>query len=371
MKCPRFPARELDAQQTFRNFKPERQPRSNSALLDQDGCARTQDRSSRPLAEAVPPRLYGGTERVVSWLTEELVELGHHVTLFASGDSLTSADLEAATPVALRLARDHRDPMLAYAVLLAKIAEKSGEFNVIHCHVDWQHIPLLQKAKAPFLTTLHGRLDLPDLERAIQCFDQAPFVSDPDFQRDPLPLANWIGNCSTMECRNAFSDRARTSRLPCLPGRITPKGPKSRYGWRRQRACLLKIAAKIEDADADYFQSCVKPLLDGTRVWSSLARSAKATRMISRRRDRSAVSDTARTVRAGDIEAMACGTPVIAFRRGSVAEVLEQGLSGFIVDPADEQGALDALGRLIRLTAVRSERLLSALHRPTNGRGLS
>lgn len=121
-----------------------------------------------PLAEAVPPKFYGGTERVVSWLTEELVRLGHDVTLFATGDSTTSAELEPATPIALRLAPERQDPMLAYAVMMAKVATRIAEFDVVHCHVDWQHIPLLKSLQARFLTTLHGRLDLPELVPAIE-----------------------------------------------------------------------------------------------------------------------------------------------------------------------------------------------------------
>ena len=302
-----------------------------------------------PLAEAVPPRLYGGTERVVSWLTEELVELGHHVTLFASGDSLTSADLEAATPVALRLAPDHRDPMLAYAVLLAKIAERAAEFDVVHCHVDWQHIPLLQSVKVPFLTTLHGRLDLPDLGRAIEYFEKAPFVSISDSQRDPLPLANWIGTVHHGMPERLFRPCYAPQGYLAFLGRITPeKGPDIAIRLARAAGVPLKIAAKIDDADADYFQSCVKPLLDGDAGVEFIGEIGEGDKndFLGNARALLFPIDWPEPFGLVMIEAMACGTPVIAFRRGSVAEVLEQGVSGFIVEPADEQGALDALRRL-------------------------
>ena len=145
-----------------------------------------------PLAESVPPKLYGGTERVVSWLTEELVALGHDVTLFASGDSRTTAKLVAAHPRALRLSRPRSDAAAACAVLLDAVAERAGEFDVIHCHVDWVHLPLLRRLRTPFLTTLHGRLDLPDLQLTTQRFPDAPFVSISHSQRAPLPGMNWL-----------------------------------------------------------------------------------------------------------------------------------------------------------------------------------
>ena len=145
-----------------------------------------------PLAEAVPPKLYGGTERVVYWLTEELVEMGHEVTLFASGDSVTSANLEPISPKALRLDRNSPDPMLVYAAMLARVADLSDQFDVVHAHIDWIHIPLLRSLGVPFVTTLHGRLDHPALATlCTSCFPGARFVSISDAQRNPLPHVNW------------------------------------------------------------------------------------------------------------------------------------------------------------------------------------
>src|SRR5437763_4816164 len=146
-----------------------------------------------PLVESVPPKLYGGTERVISWLTEELVAAGHEVTLFASGDSKTSAALVPVWPRALRLAKPRADPVAAEAVLLECLAEQAANFDIIHCHIDWVHLPLLRRLGVPFLTTLHGRLDIPGLSTAIRAFPDAPLISISDNQRIPLGGANWLG----------------------------------------------------------------------------------------------------------------------------------------------------------------------------------
>jgi hypothetical protein len=146
-----------------------------------------------PLAESVPPKLYGGTERVIAWLTDELIDLGHQVTLFASGDSATRAELVAVWPRALRLGRPRTDPMAAHAALLEAMAQRAGEFDIIHCHIDWTHLPLLSRNSTLFVTTFHGRLDLPGLSSVVQKFPAAPFVSISDNQRLPLKEANLAG----------------------------------------------------------------------------------------------------------------------------------------------------------------------------------
>src|SRR3954470_7520404 len=145
-----------------------------------------------PLAESVPPKLYGGTERVVAWLVDELASLGHDVTLFASGDSKTAAKLHAVWPRALRLGRPRTDPMVAQAALLEAVARHASEFDVIHAHIDWLHLPLLSRLDVPFLTTCHGRMDLPGLRGVVERFPEAPFVSISDNQRLPLSRANWL-----------------------------------------------------------------------------------------------------------------------------------------------------------------------------------
>src|SRR5690242_10821065 len=146
-----------------------------------------------PLAESVPPRSYGGTERVVSWLSDQLVELGHHVTLFASGDSVTRASLVPVWPSALRLSKRRVEPTVAHTVALEHVAERASEFDIIHFHVDWIHLPLVSRLGVPFLTTMHGRLDLPGLTELTRRFPNAPFVSISDAQRGPLLQANWAG----------------------------------------------------------------------------------------------------------------------------------------------------------------------------------
>src|ERR1700760_25255 len=145
-----------------------------------------------PLMESVPPKLYGGTERVVSYLTEELVALGHHVTLFASGDAVTRAALDAIRPQAIRLDRACRDPMAWHVLMLERVACRAYEFDIIHFHTDWLHLPLFSRRAVPFLTTLHGRLDHPEGRALLREFGQTPLVSISDAQREPAPAANWL-----------------------------------------------------------------------------------------------------------------------------------------------------------------------------------
>jgi glycosyltransferase involved in cell wall biosynthesis len=209
-----------------------------------------------PLAEAVPPKLYGGTERVVSWLTEELVEMGHEVTLFASGDSITDAVLEACSLQALRLDNGDRDPMLAYGVMLARLADQASRFDVVHSHIDWVHIPLLRRLGVPFLTTLHGRLDLPDLNDAFEhCFAEAPFISISDAQRAPLPSADWLGTVYHGIPKNLLKPNFAPGGYLAFLGRIAPeKGPETAISLARTAGTPLKIAAKVDRADEAYFE---------------------------------------------------------------------------------------------------------------------
>jgi len=166
-----------------------------------------------PLAESIPPKLYGGTERVVSWLIEELVTLGHDVTLFASGDSRTSAKLVPVWPQALRLGRARSDPMAAQAALLEAVAQRADDFDVIHAHIDWLHLPLLSRFGVPFVTTPHGRLDLPGFKDVVRCFPAAPFVSISDNQRLPLPEAKWLGTVYHGLPVNSFVPRFKAAAI--------------------------------------------------------------------------------------------------------------------------------------------------------------
>ena len=163
-----------------------------------------------PLAESVPPKLYGGTERVVSWLSEELVALGHDVTLFASGDSVTSARLEPVWAKPTRLTRPRPDPMAVYAALLQALAARADEFDVIHNHIDWIHIPLLSRLRVPFVTTMHGRLDLPYIQEVISRLPRTPFISISDDQRRPVPDLNWLGTIHHGMPRDILRPRSNT-----------------------------------------------------------------------------------------------------------------------------------------------------------------
>src|SRR5215471_8282916 len=181
-----------------------------------------------PLAESVPPKLYGGTERVVAWLVDELVELGHDVTLFASGDSRTRASLHPVWPRALRLGRKGADPNAACALLLEAIARRASEFDVIHAHIDWLHLPLLSRLGVPFVTTLHGRLDLPGLADVVRLFPHAPFVSISEHQPMPLREANWVGTIYHGLPINSLRPSFEPGPYLAFLGRLTPdKGPEA------------------------------------------------------------------------------------------------------------------------------------------------
>jgi glycosyltransferase involved in cell wall biosynthesis len=305
-----------------------------------------------PLAEAVPPKLYGGTERVVYWLTEELVEMGHEVTLFASGDSVTSASLEPCSPKALRLDRHSPDPMLVYAAMLARVAEKADEFDVLHVHIDWVHIPLLRRLGVPFLTTLHGRLDHPALGSLCRdCFGGAPFVSISNAQRIPLPDAHWAGTVYHGLPQNLLVPNFNPNGYLAFLGRITPeKGPETAIHLARSAGMPLKIAAKIARAERSYFTQRVKPLIDGSQVeFVGEIDEAHKAEFLGNAAALLFPICWPEPFGLVMIEAMACGTPVIAFNRGSVPEVIEDGLTGFIVEDINGAiGAVDRLGHLSR-----------------------
>jgi glycosyltransferase involved in cell wall biosynthesis len=310
-----------------------------------------------PLVESVPPKLYGGTERVVSWLTEELVEMGHEVTLFASGDSITDAVLEPCSRRALRLDSGRCDPMLAYGTMLARLAELAGQFDVVHSHIEWVHIPLLNRPGVPFVTTVHGRLDLPDLERCFErCFAEAPFVSISDAQRAPLPQAHWVGTVYHGLPKQLLRPNFAPEGYLAFLGRICPeKGPEAAISLARAAGLPLKIAAKVDRADQAYFERKISPLIDGESIkfigeideWQKaefLGNAAALLFPICWPEPFGLVL----------IEAMACGTPVVAFRCGSVPEVIEDGVTGLVV--GSDEDALSAIDRLASLDrrAVRA-----------------
>lgn len=306
-----------------------------------------------PLAESVPPKLYGGTERVVAWLVDELVKLGHDVTLFASGDSRTTGKLHAVWPRALRLGRKGADPSAACAMLMEAIAKRARDFDVIHAHVDWLHLPLLSRLGVPFLTTLHGRLDLPGLPDVVRQFPDASFVSISDRQRLPLPDAKWSGTIQhglPSELLRPFHEEG--SYLAFL-GRLTAdKGPEDAIRIARAARMPLRIAAKIPRAETAYFKKHLEPQIDGETIQLvGEIDDVKKQPFLGGAAALLFPIDWPEPFGLAMIEAMACGTPVIAYRSGSVPEVIEHGLTGFIVE--NEEQAVEAVGRLRKLDRRR------------------
>ncbi|MGY2933580.1 glycosyltransferase involved in cell wall biosynthesis [Bradyrhizobium sp. GM6.1] len=305
-----------------------------------------------PLAESVPPKLYGGTERVIAWLVDELVESGHDVTLFASGDSKTKGKLHAVWPRALRLGRKGADPNAACALLIEAIAERARDFDVIHSHVDWLPLPVLSRTGVPFLTTMHGRLDLPGLPQVIGAFADAPFVSISADQRRPLPEANWIATIQHGLPKDMFRPSYEPGSYLAFLGRLTAdKGPEDAIRIARAaRMPPLRIAAKIPRAETAYFKNELEPNIDGQAVQLvGEVDDAKKQPFLANAAGLLFPIDWPEPFGLVMIEAMACGTPVIAYRSGSVPEVVEDGVTGFIVD-GEEQAirAVKELGRLDR-----------------------
>jgi glycosyltransferase involved in cell wall biosynthesis len=303
-----------------------------------------------PLHEAVPPKLYGGTERVVSYLTEELVALGHDVTLFASGDSVTSARLEAVWPRALRLDPAIRDPIAPHMLLMETVRRQADDFDVLHFHMDYWPFSLFSRQKTPFVTTLHGRLDLAELQPVFNTFPHVPVVSISDSQRRPLPQANFVGTVLHGLPEKLLTPQPAKQGYLAFLGRIAPEKCPDR-AIRIARACglPLKIAAKVDKVDQQYFESVIRPLLTGPDV--------ELIGEISDREKPAFLSGAHALLMPIDwpepfglvmIEAMACGTPVIAFNRGSVPEIIEDGVTGFIVE--DEMSAVGAVERAMRLS---------------------
>jgi glycosyltransferase involved in cell wall biosynthesis len=308
-----------------------------------------------PLVESVPPRLYGGTERVVSYLTEELVRLGHDVTLFASGDSRTAAELVACAPRALRLA-GLQDGVPYYTLMLESIRQRAAEFEVLHFHLDHLHLPLFRPFARKTVTTLHGRLDREPLDALYREFAEMPVVSISDSQRAPLPFANWTATVhhgladDVCPFNPGFTGSARGGYFAFL-GRVSPeKGVGRAIEIVRRAGARLRIAAKIDAVDADYFETLIKPLLAsrGIEFVGELDEAGKpaflgnATALLF-------PIDWPEPFGLAMIEAMSCGTPVIAWRHGAVPEIVEHGVTGFIVDSIDAAvAALDAAARLDR-----------------------
>ncbi|MGH9764676.1 MAG: glycosyltransferase family 4 protein, partial [Blastocatellia bacterium] len=299
-----------------------------------------------PLYESVPPPGYGGTERVVSWLTEELVRQGHDVTLFASGDSITDAQLVAVCPKALRTDPDCRDQFAHHVLLLEQVRKRSGEFDIVHFHVDYLHFPVSRQNKITHLTTLHGRLDIPDLVGIYEEFSEMPVVSISKKQREPLDWINWVGNVYHGLPENQYSLHPNEGRYLAFIGRISPEKRPDRVIEIATAARIpVKIAAKIDRADREYFENVIKPLLDNPLVeFIGEIGDAQKNDFLGNALACLFPIDWPEPFGLTMIEAMACGTPTIAFRNGSVPEIIQHGVNGFIVDGME--AAIRAVERL-------------------------
>jgi glycosyltransferase involved in cell wall biosynthesis len=296
-----------------------------------------------PLTEAIPPKLYGGTERVVSWLTEELVALGHDVTLFASGDSQTSAKLEPMWPRALRLDDTVRDPMALHMAMLEQVRQRAAEFDVLHFHLDYFPFSVFSRQPTPFITTMHGRLDLPEHQTVFDYFASVPVISISDSQRRPLPQARWLKTIHHGLPAGLLEPRAVKPAYLAFLGRIAPEKAVDRAIRIAVRCNLpIKIAAKVDRVDRDYFEREIRPLLalPGIEYIGEIGDADKS-EFLSGARALLMPIDWPEPFGLVMIEAMACGTPVIAYGSGSVPEVVEHGLTGFIVD--SEVAAAEAI----------------------------
>lgn len=303
-----------------------------------------------PLAEAVPPKLYGGTERVVSWLTEALVARGHEVSLFASGDSTTSAQLIACAPQGLRLS-GMRDHIASHLVMLDNVLRRIDDFDIVHFHVDLLQYPVFRAHAARCLTTLHGRLDLPDYHPVYEHFSEMPLVSISNAQRKPMPPnVNWLATIHHgMPDSGMYSAEGGDYLL--FLGRICPeKGPVRAIEIAKRAGVTLKIAAKVDPADQQYFDTIVKPLLDHPLIeFIGEVGDRGKFELLSRARALLFPIDWPEPFGLVMIESMSVGTPVLAWRNGSVPEIIKDGVTGVIVDGVDDAVlAVDSIRRLSR-----------------------
>lgn len=319
-----------------------------------------------PLAECCPPRLYGGTERIVSYLTEELVRQGHEVTLFASGDSRTRAELVPCCDMALRLNPVVKDPLPYHIMMVEEVRRRADEFDVLHFHIDFLHYPAASAFSDRMVTTLHGRLDLPDLTPFYAASPHHPLVSISDDQRRPMPPVNWASTIyhGLPENLLPFNPSPKGNYLAFL-GRISPeKRPDRAIAIAARTNLPLKIAAKIDKADKAYWEEVIAPMVEAHPNVEFIGEISDHEKpdFLGNARALLFPIDWPEPFGLVMIEAMSCGTPVVAYRNGSVSEVITEGVSGFIVNSLEEAvAAVRAVDKLDRagVRAVFDDRFTS------------
>jgi glycosyltransferase involved in cell wall biosynthesis len=329
-----------------------------------------------PLWESVPPKLYGGTERIVSYLTEELVTRGHDVTLFASGDSETRARLEGVCPQALRMNTGIFNRDAPMTMLQERALGAAGGFDIIHSHLDFLGFPLGRRNSVPVVTTLHGRLDLPELEPVFREYAEMPLVSISHAQRRPLSWANWKATVHHGLPRNLYTFHPQAEGYLAFLGRIAPeKRPDHAIAIAKRTGIPLRIAAKVDPADQQYYRAEIEPLLDHPLIeFIGEISDAEKDEFVGNAMALVCPYDWPEPFGLVLIEALACGTPVLAYRRGSVPEIIDDGTTGFVCDNLSEM--VDAVARIpfierhhcrtafeARFTADRMARDYVALYR--------
>jgi glycosyltransferase involved in cell wall biosynthesis len=309
-----------------------------------------------PLHESVPPRLYGGTERIVHYLTEALVDEGHDVTLFASGDSCTRARLEPIVETALRLDERVVDALAPHLLMFDRVAELAAKFDVIHFHTDYLHFPVFRRCAVPHVTTFHGRLDLRDLRPVFDNFRELPMVSISDYQRMPVSRANWLGTVHHGLPEDLYRFRPESGDYLAFLGRMSPeKRPDRAIEIAIRSGLPLKMAAKVDKADREYFDARIRPLLEHPLIeFVGEVNERQKSELLGKARALLFPIDWPEPFGLVMIEALACGTPVVAFSHGSVPEVLRHGETGFIVSTVEE--AVEAVANIGAISRARCRR---------------
>ena len=294
-----------------------------------------------PLWESVPPKLYGGTERIVSYLTEELVRLGHDVTLFASGDSVTTARLQAICARALRLNTGIFNRDAPMTMLMEQALGKTSDFDIIHSHLDFMGLPLSRRNPTPTVTTFHGRLDLPELQPVFREYAEMPMVSISNAQRKPVSWANWCATVYHGLPKDLYALQPNPGSYLAFLGRIAPeKRPDHAIELAKRVGIPLRIAAKVDPMDQEYFRTKIEPLLaDPLIEYLGEITDAEKNDFLGQAMALVCPYDWPEPFGLVLIEALACGTPVLAYRRGSIPEIIEDRTTGFVCEGLDDMTA--------------------------------